>query len=200
MDTSMTSLPDELIAAILDLLDPNSVRCFLRTCKEYALLDTPRIHAAKYRDDLNLACIRGDLVAVKYLDNINVNINQALTYAALSDHIPVVKYLVNNHAVTITWDNPALRHAAHRGYLDVIICLVDAGVDITAAGNEALGIAAHSGHLDVVKYLVNTRVCTDVTDDDNYALRAATMCGHDHVVEYLISAGAYYNNIIVYED
>jgi hypothetical protein len=199
---TMKSLPNELVEAIIDLLDWRSVRCLQRTCIEYWKLNTPRIRAAKHHDHMYTACISGDITAVKYLVNANVNVNvnsnvnakhSVLLGAALHGHCDIVKYLMSvidiGGLLYDTTMGRAVKNAASNGHLNIVEYLINARVgasaDVTAWNNIALRAAALHGHLDVVKRLVTAGA--DVTANNNDALSLASCNGRIAVVKYLVS-------------
>jgi hypothetical protein len=121
--------------------------------------------------------------------------NEALRWAAMNGHLPVVQYLCEKFQLTIqdvrSWNNDALGGAAESGHLPVVKYLCETysltTEDVRSANNEALRMAVYDGHLPVVQYLCEKFQLTiqDARSCDNFAIRWAASGGHLPVVKYL---------------
>ena len=110
-----------------------------------------------------------------------------LSWASISGHLELVKYLVEKCGTDIRAnDDYAVKWASENGHLEMVKYLVEkCGADVRSDNDCAVRWASGNGHLEVVKYLVE-KCGVDVRVIDNQAVRWASGYGHLEVVKYLV--------------
>jgi len=108
--------------------------------------------------DLRSSASVGDLEGLKrvaVLGNMSPTaLGEALEAAAGAGHLPIVRYLVEDHGVDIAaGDHAALMAAAANGHLETVAFLHQHGADVQARDGVALCLAAAKSYGDVVRYL-----------------------------------------------
>ncbi len=132
----------------------------------------------KYSKDLMRSSRYGDVLGVRALLNLGVNVNMkdsdgwtALIIASLFGQLEIVKVLLENgadvnmkglHGMT------ALMLATKAGHLEAVKVLLDKEADVSIKANDgqtALSIAKELGNNEVAKLLINSSVGTKETNE-----------------------------------
>ena len=140
-----------------------------------------------------------DFIGDSYFFKKNENIKEpvtALTEAATSGHIEIVKLLIDNDVDIKSNENVlALLFSARFDHIAIVKCLIEHGIDINSKheryGATVLMAACATGNVELAKYLIGKGV--DINEKNSqgetsiiYAARA----GHANVIKELINKGA----------
>ena len=142
-----------------------------------------------------------------------VNWYEVLVESAWGGYIDIVRYVVEQQGVDVTFDrNLAAFYAAYKGHLEVVKYLIERGADATscvisrgsnyctqlniiyyclqhgASANDVLMVAIRDNVLDLVKCAIDHGA--DVTFYNNLPIRDASEKGNFEIVKYLIEYGA----------
>ena len=146
---------------------------------------------ARDNEALCRACENGHLEVVRYLHEVDVELNarndEPLCRACERGHLHVVQYLQRNGVRLSARDNEPLSRACEGGHLDVVRYLHQNGVRLNARNNEAICRACDGGCVEIVRYLHQNG--TDLNVRNNEPLLRACAAGHLDVVRYLHENG-----------
>ena len=152
------------------------------------------------RSPLHYPCCLGSLAAVKMLVEAGAGVratddegDTCLTFAALCEHIEIVRYLVGLPEVDVHHKNAdgyTALLSADENDAAVAKVLIDAGADTEVKdkdGCSLLLVASKKGALDTVKMLVKAGARVSATDDaGDTCLALAAIDGHTETVRYLV--------------
>lgn len=151
---------------------------------------------------LNVVVI-ANLTADQSIDAKNRYGVTALSIACINGDVAAVRSLLDQHAdpnVAIAGGETPLMTAARTGSVDVVQLLIDAGADVNAteaSQQTALMWAAAEGNTDVVDALIIASANIDAeTNQDFTAMLFAARQGHLETVMHLIDAGADVNRVM----
>ena len=142
------------------------------------------------------AALDNDLPRVKKLLNNGCDINStdssgysALHYAARSNHIDLVRYLISNgscvNCTTRAGGETPLHRAAYMGNLEIIQLLYSSGGSILLQNNDGqtcLHKACQRNHYDVVKFILTNEVEAKFIKDNKSKL-PVDYCSKSNVKE-----------------
>lgn len=141
--------------------------------------------------DLLMVCFYGDFPALLALakegEDLFIDDDNALRYAALGGNTEIVRYLIDHGADVHAGDDFPLQAAAEGGHIDTVRLLLECGADIHADDDLALGWAISQGRTAVVILLLDHGAYLDQGDK---ALSYALDNGHFKTVDLLVERGA----------
>ena len=102
-------------------------------------------------DTLKYASEYGNIIIVKWCLKNNANHKKALLFAALKDHLKIVKLLLAVGADVHAENDYALQYAVKNGNLEIVQLLLANGANIHAQDDNALQNAAYGNYTEIIK-------------------------------------------------
>src|SRR5690349_2933275 len=115
----------------------------------------------------------------------DMDIFKVIMDACDNNKIDVIKDLLHNETIYISYLTYIIIHASYSGNLEIIkLLLNEKRVDPSADNNDAIRIACMNGYLDIVKLLLDDER-VDPSANNNFAIIYACKNGHFDIVKLL---------------
>ena len=109
----------------------------------------------------------------------------ALTIAAATNHVEMIKFLIESGADIHIDEDKSLKTAAYNGNYEAVKFLIKLGAKVCVDNNAPLKYAVEHGYLEIVKYLINKGA--NITSCDYCEFIGSDRKGQN-VIKYLIQS------------
>ncbi len=196
MNTRYTLFNDTYVMyQLLEFIDESSIIAICKVskklneiCKNYIELEDDKrfeVNTTIYVDDYNILlrqyCLNNDVINIKKIIGMDLNLNYGLYGACEGGNMDVVKLMVEKGA---TWWDHGLFYACKGGNMDIIKLMIKKGAN---NWNNGLYSACEGGNMDIIKLMIE-KAGANVNWNDG--LYGACRGGHMDICKFMIENGA----------